>query len=106
MSVEQNVRCQCLGLFSVCINVDLRVSVCVCCDKSAFGAQSCLDTRHLERVAVATKKKRLEAGTVGSRTPSTEIEAEAESKRKRQKRRKEVMSRAERKDTKGGGVLR
>lgn len=105
MSVEQNVRCQCLGLFSVCINVDLCVCVCVCCDKSAFGAQSCLDTRHLERVAVATKKKRLEAGTMGSRTPSTEIEAE--SKRKRQKkRRKEVMSRAERKDTKGGGVLR
>lgn len=69
------------------------------CDKSAFGAQSCLDTRHLERVAVATKEKRLEAGTVGSRTP-TEIEAEVREKEEGgDKQSKE-------KDTKGGGVQR
>lgn len=39
----------------------MHVCVCVCCDLTTFGAQSCLDNRHLECVAVATKEKRLEA---------------------------------------------
>lgn len=52
------------------------VRACVCGDRSEFGDQSCLDDRHLECVAVATKGKRLEADTVGSGTPSTETEAE------------------------------
>lgn len=67
------------------------------CDKSAFGAQPRSDTRHLEHVALATKEKRLEASTVGSRTP-TEIEAEVREKEEGgDKQSKE-------KDTKGGGV--
>lgn len=40
---------------------------------------------------MATKEKRLEAGTVGSRTPSTEIEAAS---KRRRKGRKEVTGRA------------
>lgn len=50
-------------------SVYLWTSVCVCCDQT-FRNQPCLDTRHLERVAVATKEKRLEADTVGSKTPT------------------------------------
>lgn len=76
-SVLSVYKCRPTKSVPVCV----PVWVCACSDRSVCWAQSCLDTRHLEWVAVATEK-RLEAGTVGSRTPPTEIEAEVRERKR------------------------